>query len=122
MITRTKFDLWFWRLLPILAIIVVVVVFVLEHHRHKLARERHSITVTSGQVTEIVTHRDAVREAGRQLKEQLAAQPDSAITSKTTEAQILIAYGRLLKEKQQLKAENAMLKGDLTATAEANQP
>lgn len=122
MMTRSKFDLWFWRLLPILALVVVVLVFIVEHHRHKVMREHHAIIVTSGAVTEIVTHRDAVREAGRQLKEELSGKPDSAINSKTNEAQILIAYGRLLKEKQQLKIENAMLKGDLTATAEANSP
>lgn len=80
-----------------------------------LHRQRHSVLPA-------ITHREMVREAGRQLKEELSARPESGITSRTTEAQILVAYGRLLKEKQQLKIENAMLKGDLTATAEAKNP
>lgn len=122
--TRAKFDLWFWRLLPILAIIVVVVVFVVEHHRHKAMREHHAIVVTSGAVTEIVTHRDAIREAGRQLKEELSSKPQSGITSKMNEAQILIQYGRQAKELAEAKKELAMLKGDMgrTATAEAVNP
>lgn len=117
--TRAKFDLWFWRLFPIAGLIIVVIVFAWERHRHRMARLQ---PVTVG--TEIVTHRDAVREAGRQLKEELAKQPDSAITSKTNEAQILIAYGRKLKELAEAKKELAMLKGDLAngATAEAKYP
>ncbi len=107
------------RIAGIVAIISFVILSVLliwlqtrEHNRH-----RHSEVSP-------VTHREMVREAGRQLKEELASLPDSGITNKTTEAQILIAYGRRLKELQAAKAELAMLRGNVsgTATAEANQP
>jgi hypothetical protein len=102
--TRIYPSKWFFVVL-VVALVAWMAYSIVDHRKHLYDRRSENI----------VTHREAVREAGELMKTEIAAKhPEVGITQKSNEAQILIAFGRAMaakdKEIAELRAEVGRLK------------